>query len=212
MGLDIATAVIEYAFPCLRESNQLADHLSPVNFELHIPNRTFILELARRSHATYATLLVALILLLRLKHSGDDELPEGRINPVRVMTPPESPSMSASRMTDINSLFMQFKMARRTILSAFIVSTKFVHDQHVSNSAWSRITGLNVAEINNYEMLLLRRLNFNVSVHRTQIKAFLSCMVASRSVGWLEGVKEFVKLCCMRTENGILHKTKRRRR
>ncbi|KXS11339.1 hypothetical protein M427DRAFT_438773 [Gonapodya prolifera JEL478] len=54
--------------------------------------------------------------------------------------------------------------ARRVFLASLLLSWKYLHDKSYSNAAWSKISGLPVAEINRLEGVVLRALGWDVKV------------------------------------------------
>ncbi|KAI8371651.1 cyclin-domain-containing protein [Radiomyces spectabilis] len=55
---------------------------------------------------------------------------------------------------------------RRMFLAALICAHKFLQDKTYKNSAWSKVSGLNVAEINHAEKVMLQLLNYQLFVRK----------------------------------------------
>lgn len=93
--------------------------------------RTFIQEVLKRSRTTYSTLQTALFYLFR------------------------------GRPTIINQLQQNnayISCGRRMFLASLIVASKFVQDKTYRNSAWAKIAGLPVQEINTAERYFLNNI------------------------------------------------------
>ncbi|EZF32937.1 hypothetical protein H101_03475, partial [Trichophyton interdigitale H6] len=103
-----------------------------------LPLRTFIQETLRRSRTSYSTLQVALYYLILIK--------------------PHVPSidftMEQPKLQQSQSRAMQ--CGRRMFLSALILASKYLQDRNYSARAWSKISGLNTAEINQNELMFLQ--------------------------------------------------------
>ncbi|KAG2205223.1 cyclin-domain-containing protein [Mucor mucedo] len=96
-----------------------------------VPLRTFIQEVLKRSRTTYSTLQTALFYLFR------------------------------GRPTIINQLQQNnayISCGRRMFLASLIVASKFVQDKTYRNSAWAKIAGLPVQEINTAERYFLNNI------------------------------------------------------
>ncbi|KAI8339935.1 cyclin-domain-containing protein, partial [Chlamydoabsidia padenii] len=106
--------------------------------------RTFIQEVLKRSRTTYSTLQTALFYLFRsqpaitahLRHQAQHDKWEG---------------------TYINC-------GRRMFLASLVVASKFVQDKTYRNSAWAKIAGLPVAEINAAERIFLNLVNYQLYI------------------------------------------------
>ncbi|KAK9712647.1 PHO85 cyclin-5 [Basidiobolus ranarum] len=106
-----------------------------------IPLRMYIQEILRRSRSSFSTLLTALIYLFRLKTA--------------LAKRGKHPDQQESRS----------QCGRRMFLSAIIVATKFLQDKGIANTAWSRLSGLSVKEINANERIFLELLEYNIFVN-----------------------------------------------
>jgi hypothetical protein len=110
-----------------------------------LPLRTFIQETLRRSRTSYSTLQVALYYLILIKphvpkHDFTMEQPDDT-HPVRAL-----------------------QCGRRMFLSALILASKYLQDRNYSARAWSKISGLNTAEINQNEMAFLIAVNWRLHI------------------------------------------------
>lgn len=107
--------------------------------------RTFIQETLRRSRTSYYTLQVALYYLILVKpHVQECDFPL------------EQP--------DNGLAYRALQCGRRMFLAALILASKYLQDRNYSARAWSRISGLNTAEINQNEMALLKAVNFRLHI------------------------------------------------
>ncbi|KAI1006231.1 hypothetical protein K3495_g1990 [Podosphaera aphanis] len=110
-----------------------------------LPLRTFIQETLRRSRTSYSTLQVTLYYLVLVK----------------------------PRVLDLNSSTVQQKSTsshaalhcgRRMFLAALILASKYLQDRNYSARAWSKISGLNVLEINQNEISFLIAVNWQLHI------------------------------------------------
>lgn len=113
-----------------------------------LPLRTFIQETLRRSRTSYYTLQVALYYLILIK----PQLPR------RDFTMEQPDSTHTSRA---------LQCGRRMFLAALILASKYLQDRNYSARAWSKISGLNTAEINQNEMAFLMAVNFRLHITDT---------------------------------------------
>ncbi|KAF1943154.1 hypothetical protein EJ02DRAFT_443584 [Clathrospora elynae] len=109
-----------------------------------LPLRTFIQETLRRSRTSYSTLQVALYYLILIKA----HLPKLDFT----MSQPEDASLRA------------LQCGRRMFLAALILASKYLQDRNYSASAWSKISGLKVCEINTNEMAFLEAVNWKLHI------------------------------------------------
>ncbi|EGD92029.1 hypothetical protein H112_00319 [Trichophyton rubrum D6] len=111
-----------------------------------LPLRTFIQETLRRSRTSYSTLQVALYYLILIK--------------------PHVPSidftMEQPKLQQSQSRAMQ--CGRRMFLSALILASKYLQDRNYSARAWSKISGLNTAEINQNELMFLQAVDWRLHI------------------------------------------------
>jgi hypothetical protein len=110
-----------------------------------LPLRTFIQETLRRSRTSYSTLQVALYyLILIMPHVPNHDF---------TMEQPDD--VHANRA---------LQCGRRMFLSALILASKYLQDRNYSSRAWSKISGLNIKEINENEMAFLIAVNWQLHI------------------------------------------------
>ncbi|RAK74796.1 putative G1/S-specific cyclin Pcl5 [Aspergillus fijiensis CBS 313.89] len=110
-----------------------------------LPLRTFIQETLRRSRTSYSTLQVALYYLIKIKSHV----------PSHDLTQDQSRGKSACRA---------MQCGRRMFLAALILASKYLQDRNYSARAWSKISGLNTAEINQNELMFLEAVNWRLHI------------------------------------------------
>lgn len=106
--------------------------------------RTFIQEVLKRSRITYSTLQTALFYLFRAQ-------PALRNN---------SQMKSWQHKAYVNC-------GRRMFLASLVVASKFVQDKTYRNSAWAKIAGLSVSEINTAEQYFLSLLDYRLYIDQS---------------------------------------------
>ena len=110
-----------------------------------LPLRTFIQETLRRSRTSYSTLQVALYYLIVLR----PHVPKFDFT---MEQPEDSQSLRA------------LQCGRRMFLAALILASKYLQDRNYSARAWSKISGLNIQEINVNEMTFLTAVNWKLHI------------------------------------------------
>ncbi|PTB70555.1 hypothetical protein BBK36DRAFT_1174670 [Trichoderma citrinoviride] len=110
-----------------------------------LPLRTFIQETLRRSRTSYSTLQVALYYLILIKPHV----------PKRGFTVEQYEDRYADRA---------LQCGRRMFLAALILASKYLQDRNYSARAWSKISGLNVQEINQNEVAFLLAVNWKLHI------------------------------------------------
>ncbi|KAI9359481.1 cyclin-domain-containing protein [Pilaira anomala] len=105
-----------------------------------VPLRTFIQEVLKRSRTTYSTLQTALFYLFRCK---------------------------ATMMNHLQQNNAYISCGRRMFLASLIVASKFVQDKTYRNSAWAKIAGLPVQEINTAERYFLDILDYRLYIEQS---------------------------------------------
>ncbi|OTA05323.1 hypothetical protein A9Z42_0059900 [Trichoderma parareesei] len=110
-----------------------------------LPLRTFIQETLRRSRTSYSTLQVALYYLILIKPHV----------PKRGFTAEQYEDRYADRA---------LQCGRRMFLAALILASKYLQDRNYSARAWSKISGLNVHEINQNEVAFLLAVNWKLHI------------------------------------------------
>ncbi|KAF3918013.1 hypothetical protein ABW21_db0203154 [Orbilia brochopaga] len=109
-----------------------------------LPLRTFIQETLRRSRTSYSTLQVALYYLFV----------------IRPFIPLEDPAPQPESFHDARAL----QCGRRMFLAALILASKYLQDRNYSARAWSKISGLNISEINSNELAFLATVNWRLHI------------------------------------------------
>ncbi|EPB89271.1 hypothetical protein HMPREF1544_03895 [Mucor circinelloides 1006PhL] len=131
---DINAVVIESIwYPTIPKESRV----SPV-----VPLRTFIQEVLKRSRTTYSTLQTALFYLFRARPAIIQHLQQ----------------QQQQRSCDKKSSWQHsayISCGRRMFLASLVVASKFVQDKTYRNSAWAKIAGLPVTEINTAERYFL---------------------------------------------------------
>lgn len=110
-----------------------------------LPLRTYIEETLRRSRTSYSTLQVALYYLILIKP----------FIPMRDFTMEQQMDCPMSRA---------LMCGRRMFLAALILASKYLQDRNYSAKAWSKMSGLNVHEINANEMTFLSKVCWKLHI------------------------------------------------
>nr|OQO20819.1 hypothetical protein B0A51_14815 [Rachicladosporium sp. CCFEE 5018] len=110
-----------------------------------LPLRTYIEETLRRSRTSYSTLQVALYYLVLIK----------AFVPKHDFTTEQSSDCAASRA---------LMCGRRMFLAALILASKYLQDRNYSAKAWSKMSGLKVAEINSNERTFLSKIDWKLHI------------------------------------------------
>lgn len=110
-----------------------------------VPLRTFIQEVLKRSRTTYSTLQTALFYLFRSR-------PEIKLHIERMQ-------QQSSQWEDA-----YVSCGRRMFLASLVVASKFVQDKTYRNSAWAKIAGLPVSEINAAERIFLNIIDYRLYI------------------------------------------------
>lgn len=116
-----------------------------------LPLRTYIEETLRRSRTSYSTLQVALYYLVLIKS----------FVPKTDFTCEQPADCPASRA---------LMCGRRMFLAALILASKYLQDRNYSAKAWSKMSGLRVAEINANERTYLEKINWKLHIPETIFK------------------------------------------
>ncbi|EFW99171.1 g1 s-specific cyclin [Grosmannia clavigera kw1407] len=122
-----------------------------------LPLRTFIQETLRRSRASYSTLQVALYYLLLIK----PRLPGHNFTM-------EQPSDSYACRA--------LQCGRRMFLAALILASKYLQDRNYSARAWSKISGLATAEINQNETAFLHAVDWRLHITNDVYNRWIDCV------------------------------------
>lgn len=110
-----------------------------------VPLRTFIQEVLKRSRTTYSTLQTALFYLFRSR-------PDIEMYLLKMQT-------SGGCWEDA-----YVSCGRRMFLASLVVASKFVQDKTYRNSAWAKIAGLPVSEVNAAERIFLNMIDYQLYI------------------------------------------------
>ncbi|KAI8885518.1 hypothetical protein K501DRAFT_245704 [Backusella circina FSU 941] len=116
-----------------------------------VPLRTFIQEVLKRSRTTYSTLQTALFYLFRSR-------PE-ILNHLQRM---QAASFSSNNNEKWEDAYIS--CGRRMFLASLVLASKFVQDKTYRNSAWAKIAGLPVAEVNAAERIFLELIGYRLYI------------------------------------------------
>ncbi|KAK6348762.1 hypothetical protein TWF730_009533 [Orbilia blumenaviensis] len=138
--VDTAAQIVEAIWPSSMMQKSCEPSLGRV-----LPLRTFIQETLRRSRTSYSTLQVALYYLFV----------------IRAFIPIDEAALHLSESCpDIRAL----QCGRRMFLAALILASKYLQDRNYSARAWSKISGLNITEINANELAFLTTVNWKLHI------------------------------------------------
>ncbi|RLL93701.1 hypothetical protein CFD26_101915 [Aspergillus turcosus] len=141
--VDTASQIVEIIWPLSAVASR-SD--SATGCKGVLPLRTFIQETLRRSRTSYSTLQVALYYLIKIK----EHVP--RYDSEQEQQPRSKPVCRA------------MQCGRRMFLAALILASKYLQDRNYSARAWSKISGLNTAEINQNELMFLEAIGWRLHV------------------------------------------------
>ncbi|KAI8975292.1 cyclin PHO80-like protein, partial [Mycotypha africana] len=122
-----------------------------------IPTRGFCNEILKRSNTTYATLQISLFYVFRIKKVVHEKLFR------RYQAAQNPQQMKLPRQTHLDDLMC---CGRRMFLASLMVASKYLHDKNYHNKAWSKITGLDIKEINAAEMAFLKLIDYRLHVSK----------------------------------------------
>ncbi|KAK5663200.1 hypothetical protein OQA88_6618 [Cercophora sp. LCS_1] len=122
-----------------------------------LPLRAFIQETLRRSRTSYSTLQVALYYLILIKPHVPD----------RDFTMEQPNDCHASQA---------LQCGRRMFLAALILASKYLQDRNYSARAWSKISGLQTHEINQFEMAFLLAVNWKLHITEEVYSRWTDCV------------------------------------
>jgi len=137
--VDTAAQIVEAIWP----ASTICKGTEP-SFGRILPLRTFIQETLRRSRSSYSTLQVALYYLFV----------------IRPFVPLDENNLVQDKFYDVRVL----QCGRRMFLAALILASKYLQDRNYSARAWSKISGLNISEINANEMAFLSAVNWRLHI------------------------------------------------
>ncbi|KAI0397717.1 hypothetical protein F5Y17DRAFT_321834 [Xylariaceae sp. FL0594] len=144
--VDSSTQIVEAIWPLAS-----VFHRQELGPKAVLPLRTFIQETLRRSRTSYSTLQVALYYLILIK-------PHVPHHDFTMEQPEDLPAIRA------------LQCGRRMFLAALILASKYLQDRNYSARAWSKISGLATAEINQNERLFLSAVNWKLHITNTVFK------------------------------------------
>lgn len=123
-----------------------------------LPLKTFIQETLRRSRTSYSTLQVALYYLIVIR----PHVPRGDFS--------DLPKEESQRKRAL-------QCGRRMFLAALILASKYLQDRNYSARAWSKISGLQTAEININEMAFLAAVNWRLHISESNFQKWTDLVV-----------------------------------
>ncbi|KAK6508073.1 hypothetical protein TWF506_010179 [Arthrobotrys conoides] len=138
--VDTAAQIVEAIWPSSMMQKSCEPSMGRV-----LPLRTFIQETLRRSRTSYSTLQVALYYLFV----------------IRAFIPIDE---AALQLSDFCSDVRALQCGRRMFLAALILASKYLQDRNYSARAWSKISGLNITEINTNELAFLTTVNWKLHI------------------------------------------------
>jgi hypothetical protein len=121
-----------------------------------LPLRSFVSEMLSRGQTTFATLQTALIYILRLRLYAPEHF---RSNPYTKQKP--HPVICCRRM----------------FLTCLVIAHKYLSDRAYLNSAWTKVTGLSVAEINFMEREVLRIINYKLEINEDTFRQWSAFVI-----------------------------------
>lgn len=129
-----------------------------------MPTRGFCNEILKRSKTTYSTLQISLFYVFRVKKVVHEKLYQ-RIQQQQQQQ--QSGNMqtntTCSTTTQMDDLMC---CGRRMFLASLMLASKYLHDKNYHNKAWSKITGLDIKEINAAEMAFLKLIDYRLYVSK----------------------------------------------
>ncbi|KAI7894706.1 cyclin-domain-containing protein [Mucor mucedo] len=99
---------------------------------------TFLHHILKHSRTTHSTLQLAIFYLFRIR----------------------------SRVQEKRNEDVYISCGRRMFLASLIAAHKYLQDKTYKNSAWSKVSGLNVQEINHAEKVMLQLLDYRLYVKK----------------------------------------------
>ncbi|KAJ3158526.1 hypothetical protein HDU86_002751 [Geranomyces michiganensis] len=132
------------------------------------PLTRVIHELLRRSRTSCSTFQLSLFYLIKLRNAllltqRSSSAPSDSDSFFSDSTFPSSSSSTPSSAT-----VAPLRCGRRMFLAALILANKYLQDKNYSMKAWSKICGLDAAELCANERLFLRCVNYDLFVHDAQ--------------------------------------------
>ncbi|KAI8637029.1 hypothetical protein BD408DRAFT_425182 [Parasitella parasitica] len=125
-----------------------------------MPTRGFCNEILKRSKTTYSTLQISLFYVFRVKKVVHEKLYQ-RIKQQQQQQ--QSGNMQTNTTSQMDDLMC---CGRRMFLASLMLASKYLHDKNYHNKAWSKITGLDIKEINAAEMAFLQLIDYRLYVSK----------------------------------------------
>ncbi|CAK7217294.1 PHO85 cyclin-5 [Sporothrix bragantina] len=155
--VDASTQIVQAIWPLSSVVGRGESASSSSNSSYLLPLRTFIQETLRRSRASYSTLQVALYYLLLIK--------------------PRLPGQNfTTEQTNDSHACRALQCGRRMFLAALILASKYLQDRNYSARAWSKISGLSTAEINQNETAFLHAVNWRLHITNEVYNRWIECV------------------------------------
>ncbi|KAF2860841.1 hypothetical protein K470DRAFT_203895, partial [Piedraia hortae CBS 480.64] len=138
-------------------TTDLVQHIWPNSANADpLPLDKFIEEVLRRSRMSYSTLQTALYYIA----DDEDNHPH--------------PQQKRPHQKQLPSPLL---CGRRMFLTALILATKYLQDKTYSLKAWSKMSGLRIAEIVALERLFLQTVQWNLHIPATKFRCFTSSIL-----------------------------------
>lgn len=118
-----------------------------------VPLRDFIEEVLKRSRTTYSTLQTALFYIFRSRPELEKYL--SKIQKSNAISSLEDACIGCGR---------------RMFLASLVVASKFVQDKTYRNSAWAKIAGLPVNEVNMSERVFLKLVKYQLYINQSNFE------------------------------------------
>ncbi|ORY92058.1 hypothetical protein BCR43DRAFT_418892, partial [Syncephalastrum racemosum] len=118
--------------------------------------RAFVHEILKRTKTTYSTLQISLFYLLRVKKQVHERL----LRRKQKQKQQQNQQPVSERLDDL------ICCGRRMFLASLMVASKYLHDKNYRNTAWSKISGLSVAEVNASELAFLRLIDYKLFISK----------------------------------------------
>ncbi|CAO3628143.1 unnamed protein product [Cunninghamella blakesleeana] len=147
--VDMNAMVIEAIWPVGSNHNNI------------VPLRSFIQEVLKRSRTTYSTLQTAFFYLFRARPAIMKHLLLYQQKQQLVL---QQQQQQQQQQQPLKGKDAYIHCGRRMFLASLIVASKFVQDKTYRNSAWAKIAGLPVQEINTSERVFLELLDYRLYV------------------------------------------------
>ncbi|CAO3649746.1 unnamed protein product [Mucor fragilis] len=128
-----------------------------------MPTRGFCNEILKRSKTTYSTLQISLFYVFRVKKVVHEKLYQRIQQQQQQQQSGNMQTNTCSTTTQMDDLMC---CGRRMFLASLMLASKYLHDKNYHNKAWSKITGLDIKEINAAEMAFLKLIDYRLYVSK----------------------------------------------